>query len=250
MGSLTADDIAAFLDNGSVLSDKSSSWGKPNLFDPLQFSLSETGGKHLFRDIRDFTSLVPKGQTDTYGHGSIQIGSQQFALKDTKIPWERINIAQYMEGSLKILREMALHDKCCVGKLLEYVNYLVKIATLGQCFQWSSVLKYDQEYRKSQAATGFTWGADNSYLMQLYLKSEPDGKQQQTQIKKQPYSKSKKAKFDPESGTQICMKWNSVAGCNFRGCKFAHKCMTCYSTAHPQHACNNNSHSSSSAGNT
>lgn len=241
--SLSVDDIDALLNQGSSVLGQENNCGKPNLFDPLQFNFSDTA-KHPYRDIRDFISLVPTATTSSHDPASIQIGSQSFLLKDTKISWELLDVAQYMEGSLRILREMALHDKCSVGELLEYVNYLVKIATLGQCFQWRSVLKYDQEYRKAQAACGFKWGADNSYLMQLFLKPEQGPtsyKPAQSQAKKP--ANHKGAKFDPDSGMQICMKWNSEAGCNFKKCKFAHKCMACFSAAHPKHECNNSSDS-------
>ena len=237
---MTVEDVTTFLSQGgSVLGGQNC--GKPSLFDPLQFNLGDTAIKHPYRDIRDFITLVPKGPECTHDAGSIQIGSQEFLLKDTKIPWERLNVAQYMEGGLRILREMALQDKCSVGELLEYVNYLVKISTLGQCFQWQSVLKYDQEYRKAQAASGFKWGADNTYLMQLFLKCEQDSKSKQPQAKKPQNPKGKKAKFDPESGKQICLKWNSVGGCSFHNCKFAHKCLTCFSVSHPQHTCSSGS---------
>lgn len=230
---LTAQDVAAFIATGNSVLSEEGKYGKPNLFDPFQFELNDNNAKCPYRDIRDYISLVPKTTGPDSGPASVQIGSQEFLLKDCKIPWELLNVAQYMEGSLKIMREMALQDKCKMGELLEYANYLVKIATLGQCFHWPSVLKYDQAYRKAQAASGFSWGADNAYLMQLYLK--PDKPQYAPQSKKPPQVKGKKGKFDPETGTQICLKWNSQNGCNFRGCKFAHKCMSCYSQAHPQH---------------
>jgi hypothetical protein len=233
LGSMTAHDVANFLgQGGSVLSDNFVECGKPQLFDPLQFDTNYPSAKCPYRDIRDFISLVPKGSTTSSDSGSIQIGSQQFLLKDSKIPWEVLTISQYMEGGLKILREMALNDGASKGELLEYANYLVKISTLAQCFHWQSVLKYDQAYRKAQAQSGFHWGADNAYMMQLYLKSEPMNKS--TQPKRPQSSSGKKNKVDPDSGTPICMKWNGSNGCNFRGCKFAHICMKCYSTAHPE----------------
>lgn len=237
---LTAADVAAFIDQGgSIISDKNDC-GKPHLFDPLQFDFNKSGAVGPHRDIRDYITLVPKGLSGSaQDSGSIKIGAQEFLLKDTKIPWERLNVPQYMEGSLRIMREMALQDKCGVGELLEYSNYLVKIATLGQCFNWQSVLKYDQAYRKAQSSSGFRWGSDNSYLMQLYLKPETYDKPQQPYQKKQAKApaKGKTYKFDPETGSQICMKWNSVGGCKFPDCKFAHTCMKCYSTAHAQHSC-------------
>lgn len=235
---LTAAEVAAFLDQGnSVLSDKDIA-GKPQLFDPLQFDFSKPATSVPYRDIRDYISLVPKGSAPV-SEGSIQIGAQEFLLKDSKIPWERMNVSQYMEGSIRIMREMAIQDKCSLGDILEYANYLVKISTLGQCFNWQSILKYDQAYRKAQAMNGFRWGADNSFLMQLYLKPDSYEKPQNTQPKKQTktFSKNKRYKFDPESGNQICMKWNSVGGCKLLGCKFAHTCMNCYSAEHAQHAC-------------
>lgn len=228
---LTAQDIAAFIDTGSsVISDEAC--GKPALFDPFQFVINDNIAKATYRDIRDYIALVPKSTGSDSGPASVKIGSHEFLMKDTKIPWELLNVSQYMEGSIKIMREMALQDKCKMGELLEYANYLVKIATLGQCFSWSSVLKYDQAYRKAQAISGFRWGADNAYLMQLYLK--PENPHPQTLPRKAPQGKGKKGKFDPETGNQICLKWNSSNGCNFRGCRFSHMCMVCYSHTHPQ----------------
>lgn len=232
---LTAQEIAAFMETGHSVLSEEGKYGKPHLFDPFQFELNKNSAKHLYRDIRDFISLVPKN-TETQSSASVQIGMQEFLLKDSKIPWDLLNATQYMEGSLKIMREMAIHDKCSIGELLEYTNYLIKIATLGQCFDWPSILKYDQAYRKAQATGGFSWGADNAYLMQLYLQPKTPKTQQLPQLKKQAAGQSKvrHCKFDPDSGNQICMKWNSNNGCNFRGCKFAHKCSTCFSQTHPE----------------
>ena len=78
-----------------------------------------------------------------------------------------------MEASLRILRLMITEDKVDLTCVLQHVGYLIKVATLAQNFKWDQVLKYDQEYRKSQAELAFPWGADNSFLMQVYLKSSP-----------------------------------------------------------------------------
>ena len=101
------------------------------------------------------------------------------------------------------------------------------------------MLKYDQAYRKVQAASGFKWGADNSFFMQLYLKPDQD-RAASSYAKKRPGPKSRKSKFDPDTGNPICIKWNTTGGCTFRECKFSHRCMLCFSSAHPQHACNSN----------
>ena len=75
---------------------------------------------------------------------------------------------QYMEGSLCVMREMAKEGRS-LTELLECAGYLIKIANMGQRFQWRSVLQYDTEYRKAQADDGFGFGADSSYLMQVFL---------------------------------------------------------------------------------
>ena len=241
---LTAQDIANFIEQGNSVLSGNVQHGKPFIFDPLQFGVKCK--KASFKDIRDFISLVPKNSETTSEAECIQIGSREFMLKDSKIPLELIDVSQYMEGSLRILRDFALQDNYCKEQMIEYINYVIKVATLAQCFEWKSVLKYDQAYRRAQAETGFTWGADNSYFMQLYLKPEscktlPPAPYTQRQNRRPngtgppPLRQSRtKNKYDPGSGKPICIKWNGANGCNFPDCKYAHICMECYTTAHTQ----------------
>ena len=122
-----------------------------------------------------------------------------------------------MEASLRILREMALKD----GANLQYVGYLVKIANMGQRFQWKSVIKYDAEYRKAQAEAGFPFGADSSFMMQLFLRDRPAA-----DAKPSPQSNSSsrpQTLFDPLSGKPVCGRFNTPAGCKLPHCKFAHE---------------------------
>ena len=84
---------------------------------------------------------------------------------------------QYLEANLPILREMAM-DGQPTSALLQYVSYLIKVASMGQGLLWKSVIQYDTEYRKSQAAIGFPFGTDSTFMMQLYLRENvPTGKQ-------------------------------------------------------------------------
>ena len=242
---LTAQEVANLIQQGSSVLSSDTQPGKPFLFDPLQFD--SNCEKTTFKDIRDYISLVPKCSDSTPQAGCIQIGSQEFLLKDSKIPLELINVSQYMEGSLRILRDYALHENYSKEQIVAYTNYVIKIATLAQCFEWKSVLKYDQAYRRAQAETNFRWGADNSYFMQLYLKPEsgnptgntvpPSTHTQRQNFKRTgtfPRQNKTRGKFDPSSGKPICIKWNGATGCNFRDCKYAHICMECYTSAHTQ----------------
>ena len=83
--------------------------------------------------------------------GTIKVGHVELSLKESKTPLEKVNISQYMEGSLRIWRAMAIEDKADLGHIFEYVTYLIKFATLARSFQWQSLLKYDLAYRKGES---------------------------------------------------------------------------------------------------
>ena len=176
--------------------------------------------------------------------GTIKMGEVELSLKEAKIAIDKINLPQYMEASLRILRSMAVEDKAGLGQILEYVNYLIKFATLAQTFRWESLLRYDHAYRKGQSQMAFSWGADSAYLMQLHLKSDttpvmtsnrsvPVGRSSMNENRGR--SNISKSKYDPHSGRVICFRYNGKQGCTLRGCKFAHVCTTCFRD-HPDHS--------------
>ena len=123
---------------------------------------------------------------------------------------------------------MAIKDLLNLPELLNYVGYLIKIANIGQRFQWKSVLKYDEEYRKAQAESGFRFGADNSYMMQLFLRDGPALGKPLVSSGGKPFSSHPHTRYDPGSGKPICGRFNTPQGCSMHSCKFAHVCRTCY----------------------
>ena len=131
--------------------------GKPAIFDPL-LQLLSTSGVGKARDIRDYIASHCKDDSSEDRSGTITVGSVELAMKSGKVPLDKVTIAQYMEASLRIVRSMVAEDNVQFPEVMNYVGYLVKIATLAQNFKWEQVIKYDQEYRKSQAELGFTWG--------------------------------------------------------------------------------------------
>ena len=242
---LTASDIQAMWSGMGPLAASSPALptilqGNAEIFDPLQFS-NNTAKRSTAMDIRDYITLAPKSDPNvTDPNGTVKFGEVEFSLKSTKLPLEKVKIAQYMEASLRILRLMAIEDKADLSSILQYASYLVQIATMSQTFRWESVLKYDFEYRRSQAELGFPWGADNSYLMQVHLKPwERAAAPQQRDLSRRadiwskPRERQRDQKCDPASGNTICQKWNGRNGCNIHGCRFAHVCMTCFSAQHP-----------------
>lgn len=207
--------------------------GKPHIFDPFQLYSTSSGGTKA-RDIREYC-LFAKTTLSTPASNPVKIGDVEITLssEQKKIPLDKLSPLQYMEGSLRILREMVLKDGIKQDAVLAYVGYLTKVACMGQTFPWKSVLLYDHEYRKHQACLGFPWGADSPFLMQLLLGQDrtstassrgSDGAQKQRS--------GGRNKFDPGSGRNICQKFNGRNGCNLQSCKFAHVCFTCYSRTH------------------
>ena len=230
--SLSVTHVMAMWQNDIDKTKDNSGQGKALIFDPLLDRPLGNVTKKA-RDIRDYvTSQVKDSDHDTTS-GTIQMGSVEFAMKTNRIPLEKITIAQYMEASLRILRAMVTEDHISFETAMSYVGYLVKIATLAQSFKWQQVLKYDQEYRKVQAELDFAWGADNTFLMQVYLKSHPQDDTAYATSRyigsaPKPVSHQSRGprniqqKYDPSSRSPICQKYNGRAGCHMVNCAHLH----------------------------
>ena len=85
-----------------------------------------------------------------------------------------------------------------------------------------------QNTAKLQAEAGFPFGADSSYMMQLFLHDQPAV---EAKPPHQPNSTPHpQTKSDSHSGKPICGRFNTPIGCKLPQCKFAHVCRMCYST--------------------
>ena len=186
-------------------------------FDPFNCNVASPGKLY---DLRDFITVMPEFREKST---ALKVGDIELTLPTQRPKLESITPLQYMEGSLRVMREMAKEGRS-LTELLQYAGYLIKIANMGQRFQWRSVLQYDTEYRKAQADAGFDFGADSSYLMQVVLR---DG------LTPKPHPAAKdsvhpQTKYDPSSGRPTCGKFNTAQGCTMRNCKFAHVCRSCF----------------------
>ena len=132
-------------------------------FDPFNCNVASPGKLY---DLRDFITVMPEFREKST---ALKVGDNELTLPTQRSKLESITPLQYMEGSLRVMREMAKEGRS-LTELLQYAGYLIKIANMGQRFQWRSVLQYDTEYRKAQADAGFDFGADSSYLMQVFLR--------------------------------------------------------------------------------
>lgn len=97
-------------------------------------------------------------------------------------------------------------------------------------------MKYDHEYRLSQAEQGFRWGADNSYLMQVILKPDMQKMNKNTAYSSKSRTNSRNPRgrdvFDPRTGRPICRNWNKEQGCSLPVCNFSHVCIVCFKSSH------------------
>ena len=183
------------------------------------------------KDIKDNVTPLQTGEKQ-----SVFLGGVGLTIPESKPKLEAISPLQYMEASLKIMREMALKDGADLETVLQYAGYLVKIANMGQRCNWQSVIKYDTEYRKYQASGQFMWGADNAWTMMMFLK-EGLGSQQQRDINKwsTPHQRDNfRTNNDPRSGKPVCEKFNGRLGCALPACRYAHVCRTCFDASHAQ----------------
>ena len=210
---------------------KNSSPGKL-VFDPFAMHSHSTTlkSKQTHRDIRDFVMFCQQYNNDK--NSNVRIGDFELSLCEKKVPLEKITPLQWMEGSLKILKEMVVQDNANLQTVMEYVSYLTKVACMGQSFTWGTVIKYDAEYRKTQSMMGFPWGADSPFLMQLLLRPTTNFGDKPRTSNANATVRQRQIKHDPASGRPVCEKFNSRAGCSFRSCRYAHVCMVCYASSH------------------
>lgn len=207
--------------------------------DPLMY-LSTKGLSKKYYDISDFIPgfLTPRQMV-------VAQGSEGHLIYDSvpqKPSLQKVTQAQWAAASAKILAQLMDDGKLVsVRHIKEYLAYTVKIAELGNRFDWTSVLQYDRNYRELQATTEMPWGSDTPHLHSLHLREKvvPDYKN----LNKAKYDvKGKKAQapIDPKNGRQICLKFNSGKCPHGTNCIYSHICLlpTCGQThpkvAHPQ----------------
>ena len=192
--------------------------GEPFL-DPFQLGRSKFASKK--RSVPEFVSSLTRGEENT----TLSLGGVEFTTTaNKKVSHEKLTMAQYMEGALRIVRAMVIEDGASLEQVMDYINYIIQVSVFGQTFAWSNVMQYDKVYRNEQAALGFRWGTASAFLMTSHLqKPQPTA----SGLVKKTGNKMQTAK-DPKSGKIICHKFNGTNGCDLVVCNYAHVCKTCY----------------------
>ena len=112
-------DIAALMKIISPESQSaSSSTGKNLSFDPFDFDMNNLEASHVNpNDIKDYVTLLQTGEKQ-----SVSLGGVELTIPESNPKLEAISPLQYMEASLKIMREIALKDGADLETVLQYAG--------------------------------------------------------------------------------------------------------------------------------
>ncbi|KAK7481964.1 hypothetical protein BaRGS_00026767 [Batillaria attramentaria] len=177
------------------------------------------------KEVRDFIALAPEKPQ------AIHMGGVQIKVNDGRVAHDKLSVAQYFEGALKILIDAIDNDNVDITEVRQQAAYLTKVATFAQVFEWPSVLNFDTAFRRDRHAANKNWETDNNFLMQAYLRQKSSGNEARTAASLSGNSRAGD-KTDPRTGKPICKRFNSQKGCGLRVCNFTHACSTCLSTNH------------------
>ena len=93
---------------------------------------------------------------------------------------------QWCGANVRILMELLREGSLTPHSIPDYLAYTAKISDLAAMYQWSSVLQYDDLYRKMQAENGFRWGSESPHVDRLCLrfkeKKQPSKEQKSTRL--------------------------------------------------------------------
>jgi hypothetical protein len=139
-----------------------------------------------------------------------------------KVRLDQVTPAQWVAANSRIMADI-IQKECGTDIktfVLDYLAYTAKIGELATKFTWSSVMRYDDEYRTRQSCFGFPWGSDSPHMLTVNL----DRRVNQGQPLSNPAGATKSQK---SRETPYCINFNNGKECPFKPCKFRHVCETC-----------------------
>ena len=184
----------------------------------LNTSVSGTGTRNIpttaskSKDITSYVTLHPGQQ----GEDVLKVVDGHITVGQKKTPREKLSIAQYMEGALRMADTLPPTERNA------YYGYITRIAQMAQMFSWQSVLLFDREFRREQDEKQWPWSTEAAYLMTLCLRAHTTAPNPQAQA-----HTKKQAKIDPNSSKPVCIRYN-MGTCVSESCKYAHVCMQCF----------------------
>ncbi len=137
----------------------------------------------------------------------------------TKPKLETITPAQWTAANARILAELIKEGQSSTQYTLDYLSYTAKIGELATRYTWSSVIAFDDEYRRRQAEFRFRWGSDSPHSSQLLLRERESAPKKPQTRRTKPTSKIE---------MPFCFNFNNGRACQYGSdCRFRHACETC-----------------------
>ena len=141
---------------------------------------------------------------------------------------ESITMADYNIANVRIFYELLCSNRLPTpSDIRDYLSYSVKILELSKKYTWTSVLKYDDEFRVLQHAYGYPWDRDDSHLHEIVLlpKWAANPHSQGSGVYSSGSTHTAPLTFPQDDlGREICRNFNKLKGCTKADCKFSHVC--------------------------
>ncbi len=150
---------------------------------------------------------------------------------------EEVSFAQWIGANARIEAELIRRGELTQSSQLQYLKYCSHIGDLAQTSTWSSVMLFDHAFRKMQAAEDLTWDdVNNSWRLAFFHLEKRQPKPSMPRAPARAPAGPVGPRMRDNGGRQICLKYNSMAGCTYDSCKYSHCCLQPGCQArHPQH---------------
>ena len=117
------------------------------------------------------TDFVSDTVTDTE-EISLGPGATLKLTSGTKPKLHAVSPEMWIAANARIMAALYDSDDLDHSAAKAYMAYTTKIGELASRYTWASVLAYDLEYRRRQAAARFRWGSDSQHLCTVLLKEK------------------------------------------------------------------------------
>ena len=178
-------------------------------------------GEKVLRII-DFITIIPCEEERTISDGGNTELIVSYGPKKPKS--EQVTLPQWVISNTRIFYNLILSKKLTsLEDIQNHLAYTVKIMELSTRFQWTSVLRYDDEFRLLQATYGYPWSFDSNHLHTVILEPIP---KPFTSMRATPRVSNSNSQFvaTTNEGCIICRSFNSPRGCHFTNCVYEYAC--------------------------
>ena len=217
--------LLAQLDANGTLGDSIFGGNSTGVLDP--HDKRHPGSKALL--IPDYVTQPDRGGHDGEETEVCDRGDTKLVIraKRQKPRVENVTLGQWISANARIMCQLISEDKLSSKEsLLDYLQYIQDFGDYAQVCEHSSLMIYDQEFRKKQATKGTSWGTNDIHLSTFYL-------QRRTQKTHGSRSRTteKPPRLSDDRGHEVCRNFNNNS-CFRDNCRYSHVCSVCKDSGH------------------